>query len=520
MNRKQRKQAQIRATPAPAPVTPTSQRVSVDAVLGMRARPATTGAKTAEDVARLFRPAEPGRGVLPVGTTGQSLAMDAGFSPDNSMDFGLLANINGAFNQGYAWPGFPILSEWAQVSEFRKPVETYAREMTREWIELTSTGDEDKTEKLAKLDAEFKRLNVQSVFRKAMQHDGFYGRGQIFLDMGMESDSLQPDELKTELVESNAKVGLGSLKRLTVVDANFSYPNRYNANDPLDPTFYKPISWYVMGKEVHSSRLITVVTREVPDILKPAYAFAGLSLSQMLKPYVDNWLRTRQSVSDLIHSFTVWTLSTDMSALLNNGGAESFFNRLQIFNLGRDNHGVNAINGATEKFENISAPLGGLDALQAQSQEQMAAPSGVPLVYLTGITPAGLNATSEGEIRVFQDNCAANQEIWTPALSKILNIAQLSLFGEIDPDIGFKWNPLYSMSELELANTRKIEAETDVVYVDAGILAPDEVRTRIAGQEDSAYHGLDLNADITPPEEEVTGAGIPAPHMRANELEE
>jgi len=477
-------------------------RVSTEAVLAMRAKPATKAAKAALEI---FRPYEPPKGVLPAGITGSRLAMDAGFNHADVGNLAALADVNAAFSQGYAWPGFTVLAEWAQVPEFRRPAEVYAREMTRKWIKIKAAGEEDKSDKVKKIDAEFKRLNVQAVFREAIEQDGKFGRSQIFVDVGMQSDQIDPDELKTELVESPAKVGIGALKRLAVIEPIWSYPNRYNANDPLDPTFYKPISWFVMGKEIHSSRLLTIITRDVPDILKPAYAFAGLSLAQMMKPYVDNWLRTRQSVSDLIHSFTVWTLKTNMNSILNAGGAESFFNRMQIFNLGRDNHGVNAIDKDTEEFDNVSAPLGGLDKLQAQAQEQQCAPSGLPLVYLTGITPAGLNASSQDEIEVFQDTVAANQEIYTPAVSKVLNLVQLSLFGEIDPDIGFEWNPLKVVSELDKANIRKINADTDIELIGAGVLYPEQVLKRVASEEDSPYSGIDVDEQMPEVPEPETG---------------
>lgn len=484
-----------------APAKTANQSVSIEAVLQMRHKP-----NTAKKNLEAFAPYEPPKGILPAGHSGKRIAMDAGFNSGG--DLALLGNVNEAMSQGYAWPGFTELAYWAQIPEYRKPAETYAREMTRKWIKLQAVGDEDKSDKIAKIDAEFKRLNVQAKMRKAIELDGFYGRAQIFIDVGLESDQINQEELKTDLVESPSKVGLGSVKRLTVIEPIWSYPNRYNANDPLDPTFYKPISWFVMGKEIHSSRLITIVTREVPDILKPAYAFAGLSLSQMLKPYVDNWLRTRQSVSDIIRAFTVWVLKTNMNAILNGGAADSLFRRLQIFNLARDNHGVMVTDKDTEEFSNIAAPINGLDKLQAQSQEQMSAPCGVPLVYLTGITPTGLNASSDGEIKIFKDNCAANQEIYTPAVSKILNLVQLSLFGEIDPGIGFIWEPLYTMSGAEIAVARKTEADTDVTYLDAGVLAPDEVRKKIANQEDSPYAGLDLDAEIEPPADPANDPGM------------
>ncbi|MEI7296611.1 DUF1073 domain-containing protein [Paraburkholderia tropica] len=476
-----------------------SLRVTLDHVLAMRAKPET---KKRALKPEHFKPYEPPKGVLPVGTTGKKIAMDAGFNENNAI--GLLGDINAAFDEGYAFPGFTILANWAQIPEFRRPAEVYAREMTRKWINIRATGEEKKIDQIKAIEAEFRRLNVQAVFREAIEKDGLFGRAQIFLDMGAESDQLDTAELKTELTESAAKIGKGMLKRLTVVEPIWSYPNRYNADDPLDPTFYKPTSWFVMGKEIHSSRLMTIVSRKVPDILKPAYAFAGLSLSQMIKPYADNWLRTRQSVSDLIHAFTVWTLKTDMQKLLNKGGAEEFFYRMQLFNLGRDNHGVNAI-GNDEEFSNVSASLGGLDKLQAQSQEQMCAPTGLPLVYLTGITPSGLNSTSDGEIEVFQDTLSANQEIYTPFVSKVLNIVQLSLFGEIDPEIGFEWVPMRTMSEEQRANIRKVEAETDATMIGAGVISQDESRTRLANEEDSPYHGLDLNAPLPEVPEPETG---------------
>lgn len=453
-----------------------------------------------------FAPYEPPKGVLPEGKTGKRLAMDAGFSAGTYQDTVALQNLNAAYDQGYAFPGFSVLSEWSQIPEFRRPAETYAREITRRWIKIQAVGNEDKTGKVKEIEAEFDRLSVQAVLRRAIEQDGFFGRSQIFPDFG---DAVRRDqtELRTELALTPAKIRKGSLKGLTVVEPIWSYPNIYDAADPLNQAFYKPTSWYVMGKEVHSSRLLTIVSRKVPDILKPAYAFSGLSLSQMMKPYVDNWLRTRQSVSDLVHAFTVWTLKTDLSQIMNQGGMQQLFNRLQVFNIGRDNHGVNAVNKDTEEFDNVSAPLGSLDKLQAQAQEHMCAPSGLPLVYLTGITPSGLNSTSQGEIEVFQDTIASNQEIYSPAILAILKMVQLSLFGEIDPGITFIWNPLKVVTAAEQATIRKTQADTDVAYIDAGVLMPDEVRDRVASEEDSPYNALDLSRELPEPMMAHAGEG-------------
>ena len=475
-------------------------QVSIEAVLAMRAK---TKVGAEQYAGQLFRPYEPPKGVLPAGSTGNTIAMDAGFDfqdPNNAALINSIAGSTDVFSQGYAFPGFSVLSNWMQISEFRKPAEIYAREMTSKWIKFKAVGDEDKTEKISLIEKEFKRLNVQAIIRKAMQHDDAFGRAQIFFDLGNNQDK---PEMATELFIDPKKIKKGSLKRLTLIEPIWSYPNRYNANDPLDENFYKPWSWYVMGREIHSTRMCTIVSREVPDILKPAYAFAGLSLSQMMKPYVDNWLRTRQSVSDLVHSFTVWVIKTDMSSILSNGGAEDFFRRLQVFNLARDNHGVNAINKDSEEFANVSAPIAGLHELQSQAQEQMSAPTSIPIVYLTGITPSGLNASNDSEIKIFKDGAASRQELYTPHLEKISRIVQLSIFGEVDEDITFVWEPLYTLSDSERAAMRKSNADERNIYYDMGAIDGEEVRKVLAEEEDSPFAGLDLTKEIEPPGQEA-----------------
>ena len=368
---------------------------------------------------------------------------------------------------------------------------------TSGWIRLQSTGDddsEDKSQKLREIEEEMKRLNVQSVFQQATEQDGYFGRSQIYIDTGATDN---PEELRTPLALSAAKIGKKKLKALTVIEPIWTYPNAYNSTEPLKHDFFRPQNWFVMGKEVHDTRLLTFVSRPVPDLLKPAYAFGGLSLTQMCKPYVDNWLRTRQSVSDLISNFSTVALKTNMSSILSGGGSEMLFKRAQLFNQTRDNRGLMILDKESEDFFNVAVPLGGLDKLQAQAQEHMSAVTGIPLIVLLGITPTGLNTSTDGELETFYGWIEAQQEaLYTPLLSKLINIIQLSLYGEIDPSIGFKYEPLWTLNESELATARKTEADTDIELIGAGVITPQEARVRLASQEDSPYSALDLTEDL------------------------
>ena len=268
----------------------------------------------------------------------------------------------------------------------------------------------------------------------------------------------------------------------------------------------------MLGQEVHASRLMTVVTRPLPDILKPAFNFAGMSLSQLAEPYVDNWLRTRQSVADLINNFSTTALKTSMDQILqgDDDGAD-LLNRAGLFTATRSNKGLMLLDMEREELVQINTPLSGLHELQAQSQEHMCSVSRMPAIVLTCISPSGLNASSDVEIRIFYDWIAAQQEaFWREPLEVILKTVQLSLFGEIDPDIGITFVPLFQMTPAEQAEIRAKDGATDCAYVAAGAIDPPEARDRLAKDPNSGYDGLDTSVELVPPTEPQPGETDPA----------
>jgi phage-related protein (TIGR01555 family) len=290
-----------------------------------------------------------------------------------------------------------------------------------------------------------------------------------------------------------------------VIEPYWSTPYSWNASYPERPDFYVPTSWYIMGRKTHASRLLTFIGREVPDILKPAYNFSGISLTQLMEPYVNAWLRTRKAVNDLINNYSIPVLHTDLSATLEDGGApgSGLLARLKAFTLTRNNQSIAAINKDSELLEFAEASIGSLDKLQAQSQEHMAAPAHIPLIKLFGVVPTGLNATGEGEIQVWYDWVNACQvNLFEPNLHTLLNIVQLDLFGDIDDDLVIHWVTLDEPTQKELSEIRKSDADMDTGYINAGVISPDEARSRLQSDPDSGYSNLTGNAPEPDPEPE------------------
>lgn len=471
--------ARLFPAPVAAPATPEPPRN------GLRMAAITAATQTEPAPYRFpLKPPELARGIAPAGVTPPVLAMDAG-----AYDYATEAYGAAGF------PGYPYLANLATRAEFRAFAGALSTELTREWIELTSAqNDGQGSDDLKAIEAELKRLDVRGAFQKAAEHDCLFGRSQLFVD-------LQGHDMGTPLILSEKTVAKKALLRITPVEPMWTTPSMYSALNPAAPDFYRPTEWFMLGQRVHSSRLLTVVTRELPDMLKPAFNFGGMSLSQLAEPYVDNWLRTRQSVSDLINNFSITALATSMDQVLT--GADNgtdLFARATLFTQTRSNKGMMLLDKEREELIQINTPLGGLHELQAQSQEQMCSVSRMPAIVLTGISPGGLNASSDSEIRVFYDWIAAQQEAhWRAPLEIIIKLIQLSLFGKIDPDIGFKFVPLYQMTADEEADIRTKNGTTDTAYINAGVLDPSEVRERLARDPNSGYEGLDTSKEIVPP---------------------
>ncbi|EOJ8666994.1 DUF1073 domain-containing protein [Providencia stuartii] len=395
--------------------------------------------------------------------------------------------------------GYPTLAVMSQSSDYRSVPETTAKEMTREWGKVKSRNNgkdnKDRTDKVALITSELERLKICDLMRQHIEIEMIFGRSQLAINIRG-----QEDKRDLPLLLNNKSIKQGDLEGFAIIEPIWSTPSTYNSTDPSREDFFKPSKWFVLGKEVHSDRLLTLIMRPVSDILKPAYNFSGISILQLMKPYVERWQRTADSISDLIVAFSLTGLATSMQDVLEGGSAVNIASRAKLFSQIRDNRGLMLTDKDKEEFFQFNTPLSGLDALQRQAQEQMAAPSHTPLVKLLGITPAGLNANSDGEIRVYYDYIASLQNAHLlPQINTIIKLIQLNLFGEIDEGIYFEFTPLYQLDEKEIAEVNRTNAETTEKLFNIGAIDGEEVRQSLSTDESSKFSFIDPKKIIPPP---------------------
>lgn len=437
----------------------------------------------------------------PEGASGGKMAMDdaggQGFPYQGYMATGGIGNYSLYF------PGYPTLSLLAQRTEYRQPVETHAKDMTREWIVFTSKSAGDKSKRIEELEKRCTILNLQGVVQKSLIHDGFFGVGHIFIDIKDKPNTSEPIYLDPK------SIAKGTLRGFVNIEPMWVTPVAWNSYDATAPSFYVPDKWVTLSKTCDKTRLIQVISREVPDIIKPAYNFGGISLSQLIQPYVDRWLRTVEGVNRMINNYSLIFLKTDMSAVLEGGPDTDIRRRMKMARMQGDNMGMFLLDMTNEELGNVATPLSGLSELQAQAQEHMAMPTHLPLVVLTGITPSGLNASSDGEIEVYHDwNRSEQNAVIRKPIMHMVHVVMLDLWGEIDEGIDFKFVPIKQVTGEALARITKMKAEADQIYMETGVVDNVEVRQKVARDEDSGFVNLDINK-IPKPLAVTTAEGMP-----------
>lgn len=408
-----------------------------------------------------FMPYQPPPGIVPEGYNRPTpLGSDA--APSTTADItswamGQTTSQPSWMADGLGFLGYPTLAQMAQRAEFRKPCDVIAREATREWISLSTHNPadcpppgipQDPTTRLHALEVEMKRLNIRELLHQQILDSLLYGIGHIWLNMADTPRTTYGQTLPLPLTSNGVRKG--TLAGLKTIEPIWTTPNAYNADSPLQDDYYRPRNWWVQGCLVHRDRLISMIPYGVSDLFKPSFNFGGMSLTQQLRPYVHNFLRTRNSISNITANFSKLVLKTDMGGLMATGTSDetdpttSITGRASFMQKISEGQDIIVADHQNEDISIIATPLTGLADLQAQAMEAMASIPGIPLVKLFGITPNGLNASSAGEIRVFYDEIAAFQEAhMRPVLTRLLTLLQLNLWGATDPALEITFNPLW-----------------------------------------------------------------------------
>lgn len=148
--------------------------------------------------------------------------------------------------------------------------------------------------------------------------------------------------------------------------------------------------------------------------------------------------------------------------------------------------------GEEDEVTRESTPLSGLDAVLLQLAQVMAGAAEMSMTRLFGMSPAGLNATGEGDARndyaTIESAQSTRYRRPTEWVIKLLMCAQDGPCAGVEPEVwSLQWRPLWTPSEKEQAETRLTQAQVDAIELDRGVVTAQEVaESRHGGDQWSA----------------------------------
>ena len=394
--------------------------------------------------------------------------------------------------------GYGALANLSQNGLIRAGVEMRGDEMTRKWGELSRQGeDEEEDDKINKLTEAMKKLKIREMFRSASCMCGYFGGCLMFIDNGDKKENLV-----NPLTLHKSTFAMGRLKTFRLIEPYLVTPSNYNSVNPMADDYFKPQIWFIQGVPVHNSRLIYFAENKLSTLLMPAYNFFGMPLAQKVLDAVGHYTQNREAAQRLLQKYALTILKTNMEGVLQNGFDNELKKRIQYFVQNRSNDGCATIDKELEDLVVQTTSLAGVTDLVRQSMEYVAAMFNEPVTKMWGLSPAGFSS-GDVELRNHYDNVKAQQEkMFGDAIQKVLQVLQINLFGEIDESIVFTFNPLAEDDEHKIAETNKLQVDTDSALINAGVITPEEARKRLIDDENSGYNALSEEKEEMPEEVE------------------
>lgn len=346
----------------------------------------------------------------------------------------------------------------------KKIIDIPAFDSVRAWRDWQAKGSGQKAKtkderdgQIAPIEAEEKRLNVKAKVLEAKIKARLWGGAAIMLGTG------DPDPSKPLNVEAVKK---GGLKYLTVLTRRQLTAGDID-RDPASEFYGKPGHYLLTSGNagqlrIHPSRLVIFHgSQQVDDDLVTVNQGWGDSVLQSTLDAIKQADSTAGNIASLVFEAKIDIIRVP-NFMANLGDASYRSKLIERYTLAATAKGINGtlMLDKEEEYETKTANFGTLPDVLDRFMQIASGAADIPMTRLFGMSPAGMNSTGESDLRNYYDRISAMQELEQgPAMHVMDECIIRSALGSRDPDIYYKWAPLWSMSEKEQADVFKTKAD-------------------------------------------------------------
>jgi len=283
----------------------------------------------------------------------------------------------------------------------------------------------------------------------------------------------------------------GDLVNIAVVDASQLIPQQLERN-PLSPNYLKPTSYTVTSstQTIDASRVLYVDGVTTTNRERETNNGFGSSIYERINKNIEDATQTNVALRNLVEQSNLDIVKMEglNDAVASNAEAE-VQERIQVLSKMKSMLNTIAID-KNDDYINIAKNFANLDTVQMNMFMLVSAAADIPFTRFMGKSADGQNATGKGDLINYYDSVKA--EIQIDKLQEIYSfldpIINLHLFGVEEP-FKYEFNPLFQMTEDELATINQTKANTHAIYLDRGVVTDAVVLVEV--QKDGLYSDYD-----------------------------
>lgn len=264
---------------------------------------------------------------------------------------------------------------------------------------------------------------------------------------------------------------------------------------------------------VHESRVVPMFGKRASRFFHAGSFGWGESILSSIWQIVANYDTAISGSGTLLSEFSVPVFKVKgLAALMAADKGDKLKQRIELINLARSVINGIMVDADGEDFERKATSLSGLDGVLVQLGFRLAAASRFPMTRLFGMSPGGMNSTGEADEAFWFGGITQLQaDQVLPAYKQVMRLAFLAKDGPTGGVLPDKWTiepmPLAETSAQEDATTHLTQAQADQIYIDRGVLNPDEVRgSRFGGPKYSTATQIDESAKFSEQDQETLDA--------------
>lgn len=382
-----------------------------------------------------------------------------------------------------------------------KVIDRLPQEMTREGITVSCPDFPDLGDAI---DEWFEQMGINDKVEQGLKWGPLYGGAGGIIGLNDGIDPSKPIRLDR----------INSFDYFTVMHRyDFSPPTSTQIDvDPASMNFRKPrfykIAPVVNGStmpaestgRIHHSRLIRFEGVQIDGLEASRVSYWGDSVLSRLWNAITNYESAHDSAAIIMEDVVklIFKLKglTEMIAQGDEDLVKARFRLLQ--------RASSVLNGFIieegEEAESKTTNVAGIPDILKLINARLVAATSMPHTILLGDGPdGGIGTDGKSEKGDWYDHVKNEQEsLLRPVYKRLITLFLASKSGPtggVIPKFTITFKPLTQPTEKEKVETRKLQAETDAIYIDRGVLDPEEVSDSRFGGAEYSYE-TKLNAKI------------------------